>query len=97
MSDLKGSGNTVDLYVCNLPYDVTEENLKKDFAVCPQSGEGIGTVICAKIIRDRDTGKSKGYGFITVDKDEVEKFLAFNDSEYGGRKVQIRSAIKKNR
>ena len=45
------------LYVGNLPYSASEEDLSTKFATC-------GTVESAKLIIDRDTGRSKGFGFV---------------------------------
>ena len=47
------------LYVGNLPYSITDEALSEKFSEC-------GTVDSVKIITDRDTGRSKGFGFIEM-------------------------------
>ena len=50
------------LYVGNLPFSVTEESLIDKFSQC-------GTVDSAKLITDRDTGRSKGFGFVEMSSD----------------------------
>ena len=49
----------MNLYVGNLNYGTTEESLRSLFATC-------GDVVSAKIIIDRDTGRSKGFGFVGI-------------------------------
>ena len=55
----------MNLYVRNLNYSLTEEELREVFA---QSGE----VSSVKIIKDRITGRAKGYGFVEMPNDEEE-------------------------
>ena len=51
------------LYVGNLPYSVTSDSLEQMFAE-------FGTVASAQVIQDRDTGRSKGFGFVEMQSDE---------------------------
>jgi RNA recognition motif-containing protein len=51
------------LYVGNLSYDTTEDGLRTMFAEA-------GTVVSIDIIKDRDTGRMKGFGFVTMGSDE---------------------------
>lgn len=72
------------LFVGNLPYTATEDELKEAFAQA-------GTVVSVKIIQDRDTGRSKGFGFIEMSSDQeagvaVEKL---NNADYGGRPISV--------
>ncbi|MBN2388802.1 MAG: RNA-binding protein [Anaerolineales bacterium] len=57
------------LYVGNLAKSTTQEELASLFAQA-------GTVISVEIIKDRDSGQSKGFGFITMSADEAEKAIA---------------------
>ena len=57
------TGNRPRLYVGNLPYQLTIDELKEFFA-------GAGTVTDAAIITDRDSGRSKGFGFVEFATDE---------------------------
>ncbi|NDF13507.1 MAG: RNA-binding protein, partial [Proteobacteria bacterium] len=50
------------LYVGNLPYSVTDHSLSDAFASC-------GTVESSKVIMDRDSGRSKGFGFVEMSSD----------------------------
>ena len=75
------------LYVGNLPFSATEEDLTSKFAVC-------GTVESAKLITDRDTGRSKGFGFVEMGSDSeaqaaIEKL---NGQDYGGRPMTVNEA-----
>ena len=51
------------LYVGNLSYEVTEDELSQLFGQC-------GQVIGARIIKDKDTGRSKGFGFVEMQNDD---------------------------
>jgi len=51
------------LYVGNLSYDTTEDSLRTQFAQA-------GTVVSIDIIKDRDTGRMKGFAFVTMNSDE---------------------------
>lgn len=54
------------LYVGNFPFNVNEQVLTEHFSAC-------GTVESAKIITDRDTGRSKGFGFVEMSTEEEAK------------------------
>ncbi|ACI19129.1 RNA recognition motif domain-containing protein [Dictyoglomus thermophilum] len=74
------------LYVGNLPWSTTEEELKNIFA-------SHGTVYSARIISDRNTGRSKGFGFVEVDESEAEKMIsALNNTEVKGRRIIVNEA-----
>jgi cold-inducible RNA-binding protein len=75
------------LYVGNLPYSVTEESLTTYFAQA-------GTVTSAKIVNDRDSGRSKGFGFVEM-ASEAEASAAIeqlNGKEFEGRTLRISEA-----
>lgn len=75
------------LYVGNLPFNTTEEILADSFAEC-------GTVDSVKIITDRDTGRSKGFGFVEMSTDEEaqEAIKKFNGVQYEGRPLTVNEA-----
>ncbi len=75
------------LYVGNLPYSATDQVLSDTFAQC-------GTVTSAKIIMDRDTGRSKGFGFVEMssDSEAAEVINKFNGADYDGRAMTINEA-----
>ncbi len=75
------------LYVGNLSYDVTDSDLQQFFA-------GHGTVDSATVINDRDTGRSKGFGFVEMSSDaEAEAAIAALDgTDLGGRSIKVNEA-----
>ena len=76
-----------NLYVGGLPYSVTDEQLQNTFAAH-------GTVESAKVITDRDTGRSRGFGFVEMStQEEAEKALAaLNGTELDGRSLTVNIA-----
>ena len=77
----------VKLYVGNLPYSTTEEDLKGMFA-------DHGTVESAAVITDRETGRSKGFGFVELSTAEEAKAAieALNGKDFGGRNLVVNEA-----
>jgi len=75
------------LYVGNLSYQTTETELTNLF-------EGVGPVESANIITDRDTGRSKGFGFVEMSSDqEAEKAIsALNGTDFDGRNIVVSEA-----
>ncbi len=74
------------LYVGNLPYATTEEELKELF------GE-YGEVNSTKIITDRETGRSRGFGFVEMDSDAAQKAIeSLNGTSFGGRNLKVNEA-----
>ncbi len=75
------------LYVGNLPFSATEQVLVDTFTQC-------GTVESAKIIMDRDTGRSKGFGFVEMSSDaEAQSAISrLNGADYEGRAMTVNEA-----
>ncbi len=74
------------LYVGNLPWSTTEEELRVVFS-------SYGNVISARIISDKNTGRSRGFGFVEVDESSAEKMInALNGSELKGRRIIVNEA-----
>lgn len=75
------------LYVGNLPYSASEQALAEMFGQC-------GTVESVKIITDRDTGRSKGFGFVEMSSDaEAQAAIQkFNEADYEGRPMTVNEA-----
>ncbi len=74
------------LYVGNLPWAVTEEDLKRAFA---QYAE----VTSARVVTDRETGKSRGFGFVEVKEENAAAAIeALNGAEWGGRILTVNEA-----
>ncbi|MCI0680541.1 MAG: RNA-binding protein [Gemmataceae bacterium] len=78
------------LYVGNLSYDVTDSALSAMF-------EAHGTVQSAQVIMDRDTGRSKGFGFVEMGSDQEAQaaIAALNGKESGGRSLTVNEARPK--
>ena len=77
----------MDIYVGNLPWSATEQELTDSF------GE-FGTVEKATIIVDRDSGRSKGFAFVTMnDNEEANNAIeAINGTDLGGRALKVNEA-----
>lgn len=77
---------TKTVYVGNLPWEVTEQDLNETFSQ-------YGHVESSRIATDRDTGRSRGFGFVEMDDADAEKAIeALNGSEWGGRKLTVNQA-----
>ena len=78
------------LYVGNLSYGATEDSLRSLF-------EGHGTVENVTLITDRDTGRSKGFGFVEMSNDaEAQRAIAaINGKEIDGRALTVNEARPK--
>jgi nucleolin len=77
--------------VGSLPWSVNDEELKETF-------EKHGTVISAKVIEDRDTNRSRGFGFVEMESssDASNAIQALNDSELNGRNIVVNEAKSRN-
>lgn len=75
------------LFVGGLPYSTSEDELKDAFSQH-------GTVASVKIITDRDTGRSKGFGFVEFENEDEGKAAekAMNGSDFGGRSITVNEA-----
>lgn len=75
------------LYVGNLPYSVTSDSLRDYFAQA-------GAVTDAVVISDRQSGRSKGFGFVEYEKDEdaAKAIEMFNGKDMDGRKLVVNEA-----
>jgi len=75
------------LYVGNLAYGVTSEALEQMFVE-------FGTVVSAQVIQDRDTGRSKGFGFVEMQADDAAQraISSMNDKEFEGRALTVNEA-----
>ena len=74
------------LYVGNLPYNISDDQLRDMFAK-------YGVPESARVITDRDTGQSKGFGFVEFQDDEMAKqALSLNGSDFGGRSLKVNEA-----
>ncbi len=77
---------TKTLFVGNLPWSATEDDLTRAFS---QHGE----VIAARVATDRDTGRSRGFGFVEVPEEYAEAMIAaMNGADMGGRPLTVNEA-----
>ena len=79
------------MYVANLSFQTTDEDLNKLFSQ-------FGSVSSAKVISDRETGRSRGFGFVEMDSDEEAKkaIAGLNNKEVGGRAMSVSVAKPKS-
>ena len=76
----------ITLYVGNLPFKTTEQNVEETFAI-------YGEVFAVRLVKDRRTGKKKGYGFVEMDPTGADLAITkLNDTEFEGRTLKVRFA-----
>ncbi len=75
------------LYVGNLPYSANDQSLVDAFTEC-------GSVQSAKVIMDRDSGRSKGFAFVemSTDAEATNAITRFNGSDWDGRAMTVSEA-----
>jgi len=75
------------LYVGNLSYETTDASLEELFTP-------FGSVRSAQVIQDRDTGRSKGFGFVEMADDNAARTAidSLNDKEHDGRRLAVNEA-----
>lgn len=80
------SGPTVTLYVGNLPYKANEDAVRDLF-------QQSGAVVNVRLMKDRQTGRRRGFGFVEVAAKDAGKVIQkLNDFEYEGRTLKVREA-----
>jgi len=80
------SGDTATLYVGNLPYRANEEAVRELF-------QQSGTVVNVRLMKDRQTGRRRGFGFVEVSAKDANKMIQkLNDFEFEGRTLKVREA-----
>jgi len=85
-------GFYMKLFVANISRECTEDELNEAFSVC-------GEVKSLKIIKDRDTGQSRGFGFVEMgDREAGEKAIAdLHEKEFHGRAIVVTEAKEQQR
>ncbi len=77
------------LYVGNLPFSVSEDELRSLFA-------DYGTVESVRLVMDRETGRPRGFGFVEMaDSDAARAIQELNGTDFGGRRLRINEAQKR--
>jgi cold-inducible RNA-binding protein len=81
----------MNIYVGNLSYQVSEEELKEEF-------KNFGDVKSTKIIIDRETGRSKGFGFVEMEQSEdgENAINQLNGKDLKGRNIKVNESRPKN-
>ena len=82
----------MNIFVARLDYDTSSEDLQTLF-------EQYGEVDTAKVIMDRDTGRSKGFGFVEMPNDDegYAAIEALNESELDGREIVVKKAAPREK
>jgi len=82
----------MNMYVSNLGFHVSEEDLRKLF-------EPFGEVSSAKVITDRETGRSRGFGFVEMKSNDQAKnaMTSLNNKEIEGRAISVTVAREKEK
>jgi RNA recognition motif-containing protein len=78
---------STNLYVGNLPFNTSSDQLEALFAEH-------GAVARAQVITDRETGRSRGFGFVEMESDEAAQaaISALNGQDFGGRQLNVNVA-----
>lgn len=79
------------IYVGNLPWSTTDDDLRELFAT-------YGTVESSSVVNDRETGRSRGFGFVEMPPADADKAIGELDGrDYGGRALRVNEALDKRR
>lgn len=80
----------MNLYVSNLSYTMTDEELQGEFAA-------FGNVSSARVVKDRETGRSRGFGFVEmpVESEALTAINSLNGKDVGGRPLRVVEARPK--
>lgn len=74
------------IYVGNLPYTSTEDDIKELFV-------SYGPVLSVHLINDRETGRPRGFGFVEMEDDDADTAIkALDRTDYGGRNLRVNEA-----
>jgi len=77
---------SMNIFVGNLPFTITETELRELF-------EEYGTLETIKLITDRESGRSRGFGFVEMDNADADAAIkALNGKEMGGRSIKVNQA-----
>src|SRR5262249_23544384 len=81
----KGTHMSKNLYVGNLPFQTTADDLREAF-------EQFGPVTRAQVISDKETGRSRGFGFVEMENGADEAVSTMNGAQYQGRTLTVNEA-----
>lgn len=79
------------IYVGNLPWSMTDEALEEEFAQ-------FGNVQSANVVMDRESGRSRGFGFVEMSSEDGQTAIEeLNNKEIGGRRLRVSQAKERPR
>ncbi len=83
--------NFMNIFIARLNYSTSPKDLKNLF-------EQFGPVVSSRIIKDKETGKSKGYGFVEMEnaQDGLQAIERLNEQEFMGRNIIVKPANEKS-
>ena len=73
------------IYVGNLPWSATEEQVQSLFA-------DYGPVVSVKLVSDRETGRARGFGFVEMEEPGASAIEALDNANFGGRTLRVNEA-----
>ncbi len=81
----------MNIYVANIPFSFSEKELETVFAA-------YGGISSVKIIKDKETGKSRGFGFVEMDNDAeaTQAINELNGAELKGRELKVKQAFPRS-
>jgi cold-inducible RNA-binding protein len=79
------------VFIGGLNYATTEDELKKEF-------EKFGSIINVRVVRNHETGQSRGFAFITFDSEQsaADSVTAMDSQQFGGRMIGVKIAYKRS-
>ncbi|XP_010209581.1 PREDICTED: RNA-binding protein 34 [Tinamus guttatus] len=90
-SENSSHDNKRSIFLGNLSYDISDDSVREHFADC-------GDIVAVRIVRDRQTGMGKGFGYILFENtDAVHLALKLNNSDLMGRKVRVKRCVEKGK
>ncbi|XP_054848206.1 RNA-binding protein 34 isoform X1 [Eublepharis macularius] len=90
-SESSSHDNKRSVFVGNLPYEIDDDTVRDHFSQC-------GTVMGVRIVRDRNTGIGKGFGYVLFENtDAVHLALKLNNFELKGRKLRVKRCIEREK
>ncbi|KAM8809795.1 RNA-binding protein 34 [Eudromia elegans] len=90
-SENSSHDNKRSVFLGNLSYDISDDAVREHFADC-------GDIVAVRIVRDRQTGMGKGFGYILFENtDAVHLALKLNNSDLMGRKVRVKRCVEKGK
>ena len=91
LSNILVSDSVTKLYVGNLPFNATEDQVRTHFAAH-------GTVDKVSLVNDRETGRPRGFGFVEMPSADAQRAMqALDGKDFGGRPLKVNEAQERDR